>query len=173
MAKGKQAGVRHWLVITPPPVVETPGKPVSGGTRPWRGRLCLRNLHAAAASCTCARAPFPRLRRPPPPRAPSPPSAQRPAHPARPTPARPKPPAPLAPKGARTMNNTRLYVAELDALAKKYGGTLLDIFTSWQRVPGWEKKFINDDKLHINGAQPRRRVRTTRVRVRACVRVRT
>ncbi|KIZ05501.1 hypothetical protein MNEG_2456 [Monoraphidium neglectum] len=78
VSKGNEQGIRHWLLITPPPVVETPGKP-----------------------------------------------------------------------GARSLANSQLYVDQLQALGRKHNATVLDIFTTWQRVPDWQTKFINPDKLHL------------------------
>lgn len=55
-------------------------------------------------------------------------------------------------QGARSLANTQLYVDELHGLAKKHNATILDIFSSWQKIPTWREQFINPDKLHLSGA---------------------
>jgi hypothetical protein len=55
----------------------------------------------------------------------------------------------FAPQGARSLANSQLYVDQLQALGRKHNATVLDIFTTWQRVPDWQTKFINADKLHL------------------------
>jgi hypothetical protein len=58
-------------------------------------------------------------------------------------------PSNFTPQGARSLANSQLYVDQLQALGRKHNATVLDIFTTWQRVPDWQTKFINPDKLHL------------------------
>ena len=60
-------------------------------------------------------------------------------------------PPPPPPQGPRTNANTKLYVNQLYALAQKYGAPVVDIFGTWPSTAGWADKYLNPDKLHLNG----------------------
>lgn len=128
IAAGKAAGVRHWLLITPPPVYEVPGKTV----RPRRAHTNTRVLKGGGPPAAQAR----RGRR---------------AHPRVPldTHILSPPPAPLQ-QGARSSANTRLYVDQLHALGRKHDAAVLDIFSGWGAVAGWADKWLQADRLHLN-----------------------
>jgi hypothetical protein len=49
------------------------------------------------------------------------------------------------------MNNTRLYVDQLQTLASKYNAAFLNIFDSWASTQGWAEQYLQPDKLHFNG----------------------
>lgn len=52
----------------------------------------------------------------------------------------------------RENSHTVQYVEQLEALARKHGAGVVDIFRAWQREPGWDVKYLLPDKLHLNAA---------------------
>jgi hypothetical protein len=56
----------------------------------------------------------------------------------------------LQPPWDRNNNHTRLYVNQLYDVAKSFNGTVIDIFSKWQKDPNWHSIYLLPDKLHLN-----------------------